>query len=164
MTKTLSVLMAGWLLAGGATVAYAQAGAGAGAAAGAQATTARPLLHANTATEAELLKAPHMNAAVVKAIVAARPFKSPLDLNRVLVAQKLTPEQIRAVYAEVFVPINLNTATDEEILLIPGVGRRMLHEFKEYRPWKTTAQFDKEIGKYVDAAEVRRLARYVVIP
>jgi DNA uptake protein ComE-like DNA-binding protein len=63
-----------------------------------------------------------------------------------------------------FIPLNLNTATDAEILTIPGVGNRMLHEFKEYRPWKTTAQFDKEIGKYVDAKEVRRLARYVAIP
>jgi DNA uptake protein ComE-like DNA-binding protein len=123
-----------------------------------------PLLHANTATEAQLLAAPHMNAAIVKAIIAARPYKSPIDLNAVLVAQKMTPEQIMAFYRDVFVPINLNTATDEEILLIPGAGRRMVREFKEYRPWKTTAQFDKEIGKYVDETEVKRLARYVVIP
>jgi hypothetical protein len=39
----------------------------------------------------------------------------------------------------------------------------MLHEFKEYRPWKTLEQFHKEIGKYVDDKEVRRLARYVTI-
>ena len=39
----------------------------------------------------------------------------------------------------------------------------MLREFKEYRPWKTAAQFEKEIGKYVDAKEVKRLWRYVVI-
>ena len=39
----------------------------------------------------------------------------------------------------------------------------MVHEFKEYRPWKSMAQFHKEIGKYVDEKEVRRLARYVVI-
>jgi DNA uptake protein ComE-like DNA-binding protein len=147
----------------GALLAAAPAAADEQAAAGKAADTA-PLLHANTATEADLMKAPHMTAATVKAIVAARPFKSPLDLNKVLTAQKLTPEQITAVYRVVFVPINLNTATDEEIMLIPGMGRRMLHEFKEYRPWKTTAQFDKEIGKYVDVAEVKRLARYVVIP
>jgi hypothetical protein len=40
----------------------------------------------------------------------------------------------------------------------------MAHEFDEYRPWKTQAQFEKEIGKYVDAKEVKRLWRYVVIP
>jgi DNA uptake protein ComE-like DNA-binding protein len=123
-----------------------------------------PLLDANKATEAELLKAPHMTPAIVKAIIAARPIASITDLHKLLLAQKLSAAQTAAFYADVFVPINLNTATDEQILLIPGVGKRMVHEFKEYRPWKTRAQFDKEIGKYVDAKEVARLARYVVIP
>jgi DNA uptake protein ComE-like DNA-binding protein len=126
-------------------------------------TTQNPVLNPNTATEAQLQKAPHMTPEIVKAILAGRPYKSIVDLNKVLVAQKLTPEQRRAFYGEVFVPINLNTATDDEILLIPGMGKRMLHEFKEYRPWKTMAQFHKEIGKYVDDKEVARLARYVVI-
>ena len=43
------------------------------------------------------------------------------------------------------------------------MGARMLREFKEYRPWKTKAQFDKEIGKYVGEKETARLWRYVVI-
>lgn len=51
----------------------------------------------------------------------------------------------------------------EDILSIPGAGQRMVREFKEYRPWKTKAQFEKEIGKYVGAAETQRLWRYVVI-
>jgi DNA uptake protein ComE-like DNA-binding protein len=63
----------------------------------------------------------------------------------------------------VFVPINLNTASDEDILSIPGVGKRMLHEFKEYRPYKSIEQFRREIGKYVDKQEVARLERYVTI-
>jgi len=61
------------------------------------------------------------------------------------------------------VPININTATDAEILKIPGVGPRMLREFKEYRPWTSIAQFRREIGKYVDKAEVARLEQYIVI-
>ena len=65
--------------------------------------------------------------------------------------------------AAAIVPININTATDAEILKIPGVGPRMLHEFKEYRPWTSIAQFRREIGKYVDKAEVARLEKYIVI-
>ena len=61
------------------------------------------------------------------------------------------------------VPVNINTATDAEILKIPGVGRRMLREFKEYRPWTSIEQFRREIGKYVDKAEVARLEKYIVI-
>jgi DNA uptake protein ComE-like DNA-binding protein len=60
-------------------------------------------------------------------------------------------------------PININTATDAEILRIPGVGPRMLREFKEYRPYTSIEQFRREIGKYVDKAEVARLEKYIVI-
>ena len=62
-----------------------------------------------------------------------------------------------------FVPIHLNTARDEDILTIPGLGSRMLREFKEYRPYKNIEQFRKEIGKYVDKKEVARLERYVTL-
>jgi DNA uptake protein ComE-like DNA-binding protein len=62
-----------------------------------------------------------------------------------------------------FIPINLNTATDEDFLTIPGVANRMVREFKEYRPWKTKAQFDKEIGKYVGEKETARFWRFMVI-
>jgi DNA uptake protein ComE-like DNA-binding protein len=61
------------------------------------------------------------------------------------------------------VPININTATDAEILKIPGMGPRMLREFKEYRPYKSIEQFRREIGKYVDKKEVARLEQYIVI-
>ena len=37
-------------------------------------------------------------------------------------------------YTKAFIHVNLNTATREEILLIPGAGRRMTIEFPEYRP------------------------------
>jgi DNA uptake protein ComE-like DNA-binding protein len=61
------------------------------------------------------------------------------------------------------VPININTATDAQILAIPGMGPRMLREFKEYRPYTSIEQFRREIGKYVDKAEVARLEQYIVI-
>ena len=49
-------------------------------------------------------------------------------------------------------------------MLIPGAGQRMAREFAEYRPWRSWAQFDKEIGKYVGADETARLAQYGFIP
>jgi DNA uptake protein ComE-like DNA-binding protein len=122
------------------------------------------VVDANTASEQDLAAMPHMTAAIAKALVAARPFMSITELNSVLVGQKLTPEQATAFYGKAFVHVNLNTATPEEILLIPGAGRRMVREFAEYRPWKTWAQFDKEIGKYVGPEETARLAQYVFIP
>jgi DNA uptake protein ComE-like DNA-binding protein len=61
-------------------------------------------------------------------------------------------------------PINLNTATDAEILSIPGIGNRMLREFKEYRPYTTIEQFRREIGKYVGAEQVAKWEPYVFVP
>lgn len=122
------------------------------------------ILDANTATEAELTALPGMTPAIAKALVAARPFGNVVELDKFLESQKLTVEQRTAVYGKAFIHVNLNTGTREEILLIPGAGNRMVREFGEYRPWKTFGQFDKEIGKYVNAQEVARLKQYVFIP
>jgi len=120
---------------------------------------------ANTITEAELAAIPNVTPAIAKAIVAKRPFVSITELNALLLAQGLTAEQAMAVYQAAFVHINLNTATADEILLVPGAGRRMVREFPEYRPWRTWAQFDKEIGKYVGgAANAQKLGQYTFIP
>ena len=78
-------------------------------------------------------------------------------------ASTATSTSAAAPNAAAIVPININTATDAEILRIPGVGPRMLREFKEYRPYTSIEQFRREIGKYVDKAEVARLEKYIVI-
>jgi DNA uptake protein ComE-like DNA-binding protein len=147
MTRVLCLAVA---LCVTATAAYAQTG--------------KPvtITDANLISEADLAKLPHMSAALAKAVVAKRPLKSIKDLDTALSA--LTKEQRTELYGKLFVPINLNTATDEEIQLIPGVGTRMLREFKEYRPYTALAQFHREIGKYVDATELARLEQYVFVP
>jgi DNA uptake protein ComE-like DNA-binding protein len=122
------------------------------------------VVDANSVAEAEVAKMPGMTPAIAKALVAARPFDSITALNTFLLGQKLTQEQANALYRQMFVHINLNTASAAEIMLIPGAGKRMAHEFEEYRPWRSYAQFQKEIGKYVDQNEVARLAQYTFIP
>lgn len=119
---------------------------------------------ANAITEADAAKVPHLNAALATQVLAKRPFKTAVDLDKALAAAGLTKEQRTEAYAKLFVPINLNTAADEEILLIPGVGNRMMKEFKEYRPYTALAQFHREIGKYVDNTELARLEQYVFAP
>lgn len=130
----------------------------------ARAQVAKGLADPNTAAEADLVALPHMTPAIVKGLIEKRPFANAVELNTYLTAQSLTAEQLGALYAKAFIHINLNTATREEIMLIPGAGRKMAHEFDEYRPWKSFAQFDKEIGKYVDATQVARLKSYCFIP
>jgi DNA uptake protein ComE-like DNA-binding protein len=128
----------------------------------AQVGHSQDVLDANTARDSELATLPHLTPALVKTIMARRPFASVKELDNVL--QPLTPQQRAELYRRVFVTINLNTAPRDEILLIPGLGARMAHEFEEYRPYKALAQFRKEIGKYVDQKEVARLEQYVFVP
>jgi DNA uptake protein ComE-like DNA-binding protein len=134
------------------------------AAAATLAQSGKGLLDLNTAPETELATLPHMTPAVVKGLLEQRPFKTIVELNKFLIDQRLTPDQAKELYQRAFVPINLNTGTREEFLLIPGVGTRMSAEFAEYRPWKSWAQFDKEIGKYVGQRETDRLKQYFFIP
>jgi DNA uptake protein ComE-like DNA-binding protein len=132
--------------------------------ASAQVGKSQGVVDINTMKEAEVATLPGVTPAIAKALAAKRPFTSITELNTFLLSQGLTQEQANAVYAKAFVHINLNTATNEEILLVPGAGRRMAREFPEYRPWRTYAQFDKEIGKYVGAEATAKLAQYTFIP
>jgi DNA uptake protein ComE-like DNA-binding protein len=60
--------------------------------------------------------------------------------------------------------MNLNTATAEQIKSAPNTGNRMVREFTEYRPYSSIVQFRKEIGKYVDAAQVAEYEKYFYVP
>lgn len=146
----------------------AAAGDATGSAAGESATAAAAqttgtLVDPNTATKEQLAAVPGMTPEIVDALVAGRPYADMRAVDKVLAAQKLDSAARRAVYGRVFKKLDLNKASGEEIVLIPGVGRRMRHEFEEYRPYKDMAQFRREIGKYVDKSEVARLERYVTI-
>lgn len=114
------------------------------------------------ATREELMALPGFDAALADAVVAGRPYADMTAVNAVL-AGRLSDAQRDSVYARLWKPLDLNRASAEEILLIPGVGPRMQHEFEEYRPYRNVEQFRREIGKYVDRDEVARLERYVAI-
>jgi DNA uptake protein ComE-like DNA-binding protein len=121
------------------------------------------LIDPNIASEQQLASLPHMNATLAKGIIEKRPFLSIVDLNTYL-SQTLSADQLRELYGKMFVHVNLNQSPAAEIMLIPGAGRRMAHEFDEYKPYKAYAQFRREIGKYVDEKEVARLEQYTFIP
>ncbi len=118
---------------------------------------------ANTTPEAEVAAMPHLDAALAKALVAARPFASATAFDAFL-SSKLSKEQRTALYARLWVHIDLNSASRDEIALIPGMGPRMIREFLEYRPYASMAVFRREIGKYVNAEEVARLEQYTFVP
>lgn len=132
-------------------------------AAGAVLASPGSMLDPNSASREQLMAVPGMNAAAADALIAGRPYANMIAADKALAAHTDAAAR-KQVYAMVWKPIDINTATKAEIMMIPGVGARMHHEFEEYRPYKNVAQFDREIGKYVDKTELARLRSYVSIP
>jgi len=121
------------------------------------------LVNPNLADKDELQALPNVDDEIAHAIIDGRPYLSAADLDTALAAA-MDDEQRAALYTRLFRPIDLNNASEAEILRIPGMSKKMAHEFDEYRPYKSMEQFRREIGKYVDDDEVARLEQYVFIP
>ena len=126
------------------------------------APAAGTMIDPNAATASDLAGVAGITPNIAAAIVAGRPYTDMTAVDAVL-AKSLTEVQRDTVYNRVWIPIDLNKASAKEIMLIPGVGARMRHEFEEYRPYTSIEQFRREIGKYVDKDEVARLEKYVRI-
>ena len=121
------------------------------------------LVDPNLVEADELASIPHMTVALVQAVIDGRPYLTAGQLDDVL-ASASDENQREEIYGHLFRQINLNTASEHDIMLIPGMSSRMTHEFEEYRPYTSLEQFRREIGKYVDDEEVARLEQYVFVP
>lgn len=121
------------------------------------------VVNPNLAGVDELNALPGMSAELADAIRQQRPFTDMEALHSV-VTSHLGRKEAEKLYVRMFVPINLNSASNAEMLLVPGVGERIAHEFEEYRPYTAIAQWRREMGKYVDDAEIERMRRYVFVP
>jgi radical SAM superfamily enzyme with C-terminal helix-hairpin-helix motif len=61
--------------------------------------------------------------------------------------------------------LDLNNLTEDQLMAtIPDFSSRMVREFFEYRPYVSIQQFRREIGKYVDEAQVAEYEQYVYVP
>jgi DNA uptake protein ComE-like DNA-binding protein len=116
----------------------------------------------NTGTREEILLIPGAGARMAREFAEYRPWVNWAQFDREI-SKYVGQAETDRLKQYVFIPINLNTASDADLLTVPGAGARMVREFKEYRPWKTKAQFDAEISKYVGAKETSRFWRYFVI-
>ena len=126
-------------------------------------TNAVTVLNPNLATAEELAATLKIDAEIVEKLMANRPFLNMKDFHAIL-SDIMDAQTLESVIATCFVPMNLNTTPEEDFMLVPGVGKKMAHEFEEYRPYKKIAQFRREMGKYVDEAEIARYEQYVFVP
>ena len=129
----------------------------------AQGASSPVVVNPNLAVGDELGALPGMSQALADAIQQQRPFIN-MEALHAVVAQHLSQKEAENLYVRLFVPINLNSASNAEMLLVPGVGERIAHEFEEYRPYTAIAQWKREMGQYLDDAEVDRMGRYVFVP
>jgi DNA uptake protein ComE-like DNA-binding protein len=134
-----------------------------GGVADAQVGTPGDLIDPNLAEVGELAAVPQVGKDLADAMVDARPFTSAEQLDELL-SETRDEVQRSEIYKRLFRQIDLNSAAEGAIMLIPGMSKRMVHEFEEYRPYTSLEQFRREIGKYVDEDEVARLEQYVFIP
>jgi DNA uptake protein ComE-like DNA-binding protein len=121
------------------------------------------VLNPNLASVEELSALASVDESLAKQLIDGRPYLNMKDFHELL-AGSLEESAVNALLANCFVPLNLNTASEEEFKMVPGVGDKMAHEFEEYRPYKKIAQFRREMGKYVDDAEIERYEKYVFVP
>ena len=121
------------------------------------------VLNPNLIGESALAALPGLNVELAATIIAARPLSKNLELDELL-GESLNDDGKARLRAVLFLPINLNSASKEEVLLVPSISPKMAHEFDEYKPYTTLEQFRREIGKYVDEAEVARFEQYVFVP
>jgi DNA uptake protein ComE-like DNA-binding protein len=116
----------------------------------------------NTTPEADFKMIPGVGDRMAHEFEEYRPYTSIQQFRREI-GKYVDETEVARLENYVFVPVELNSATEADIKALPGVGDRMAHEFEEYRPYTSLAQFRKEIGKYVDDKELARLERLVYL-
>ncbi len=119
------------------------------------------LLDPDLATPTELAGI-GLSPAQVDAVLAGRPFADMLAVDAVLGLDDAARD---AIYARMFLPLNLTTTTAAGYGLIPGVSDEAAAEMAEaYRAVTSLDEFRAAFGTSADAAEVARVEQYVFAP
>ena len=121
------------------------------------------VLNPNLASADQMKSLAEVDGELANSIISRRPFLKSMEFLE-FIKSSLDSAQFLSLKENLFVPMNLNTAAELDFMNVPGVGRKMAHEFEEYRPYKSIEQFKREIGKYVDEKEVNRYLQYVFVP
>jgi DNA uptake protein ComE-like DNA-binding protein len=116
----------------------------------------------NTTAEGDFKMIPGVGDKMAHEFEEYRPYTSIAQFRREI-GKYVDDSEVKRYESYVFVPVELNSASEDDIKALPGLSDKMVHEFLEYRPYDNMDRFYKEIGKYVDEKELDRLARLVYI-
>lgn len=119
-------------------------------------------INLNTSSREELMLIPGLSSRMAHEFEEYRPYTS-LEQFRREIGKYVDEDEVARLEQYVFIPLGLNSASSSDLMTIPGMSSRLVHEFEEYRPFTSMEQFRREIGKYVDEDEVARLESYVIL-
>jgi hypothetical protein len=117
----------------------------------------------NLSPRDEIMLIPRAGRRMAREFDEYKPYTGGYAQFRREIGKYVNEQEVAHLEQYTFIPIDINTAPDSVLLTIPGLGPRMLGEFKEYRPYPNVEKFRREIGKYVNEKEVARLERYIVV-
>jgi hypothetical protein len=117
----------------------------------------------NLAPRDEIMLIPRAGRRMAREFDEYKPYTGGYAQFRREIGKYVNEQEVAHLEQYTFIPMDLNTASDSALMTIPGLGPRMLGEFKEYRPYPNIEKFRREIGKYVTPKEVARLERYVFV-
>jgi DNA uptake protein ComE-like DNA-binding protein len=126
----------------------------------------------NQADADTMQQLPGVTSDLAQTLISSRPYDS-TDTFLTSLGKSAAPELVAAAKTflapdagptATWLKYNLNTASEAQLMAIPGAGERMTREFEEYRPYTTIEQFRGEIGKYVSPEEVAAFEKYLFVP
>jgi DNA uptake protein ComE-like DNA-binding protein len=122
-----------------------------------QAAQAPARVNINTASEQELAAIPGVGPKIVKELLEYRPYTSKEQFETEL-GKYLSADELAALEQHITLGlVNINTASKEDLVKVPGIGDKISKEIEEYRPYTSWAQFEAELGKYLSPEEVQAL-------
>jgi DNA uptake protein ComE-like DNA-binding protein len=121
-------------------------------------------INLNTGSPEEFMMVPGSGKRMSAEFAEYRPWKNWLQFDKEI-GKYVGQQETDRFKQYMFIPINLNTASDELLLTIPGVTPAMVQGMKKARPWKAKDEdFEFILGKIVGAKDARRIGRYLATP
>jgi DNA uptake protein ComE-like DNA-binding protein len=115
------------------------------------------LLDLNSATEQKLQELPGIGEAYAKRIVSGRPYESVKDLAKIGIPAATITKIAPLVTAK---PLDLNTATEDRLRELPGIGEAYAKRIIAGRPYKSLEDLSKAD---IPSATIKKLTPFVTV-
>ncbi len=120
------------------------------------------VLNVNTATSKRLSHVSGMTTEIEKLIKDLRPFLDIVEFDDELEALGVKSKVRSSLYQHLFVLVDVNNSSFEELVLIPNVSRRNAFAIVEARPYASQEVFLNQLEKSFKKDRAKDVARYFI--